>query len=138
MRDGFRRSFSNKIFLIAFDASELLLGFQESGGGPAQRLISCAPTLYVSRHPLHGRQARFDRVGSGQFPPQHRSYSQAMYRQRFFQPLLQAPGSARIDSFQLPKDFLVVLMIDRIHFGGQVLVVALGGVWVLNTVLGTA
>jgi hypothetical protein len=31
-----------------------------------------------------------------------------------------------------------VLMIDGIHFGGQVLVVALGGVWVLNTVLGTA
>src|ERR1700741_2814152 len=39
--------------------------------------------------------------------------------------------------FQLPKDFLVVLMIDGIHFGGQVLVVAPGGVWVLNTVLGT-
>jgi hypothetical protein len=33
----------------------------------------------------------------------------------------------------LPKDFLVVLMIDGIHFGGQVLVVALGGVWVLQS-----
>jgi hypothetical protein len=29
-----------------------------------------------------------------------------MRRQRFFQPFLQAPGSARIDPFQLPEDFL--------------------------------
>jgi hypothetical protein len=50
-------------FTIAFDTSELRLGFQESGGDPAQRLISFAPALYVSRHPLHRRQARFDRVG---------------------------------------------------------------------------
>jgi hypothetical protein len=85
--------------LIAFDASELLLGFQESCGGSAQRLISFSPTLYVSRHPLHRGQTRFDRVGGGQFPTQHRSYTQAMHRQRFFQPFLQAPGSARIDPF---------------------------------------
>src|SRR5260370_1256411 len=93
-------------FLIAFDASELLVCFQGSCSGPAQRLISFAPTLYVSRHPLHRRQARFDRVGGGQFPPQHRSYTQAMHRQRFFQSFLQAPGGARIDPFQLPEDFL--------------------------------
>jgi hypothetical protein len=29
--------------------------FQESCGGPAQRLISFAPTLYVPSHPLHRR-----------------------------------------------------------------------------------
>src|SRR5260370_20825389 len=29
-----------------------------------------------------------------------------MHRQRFFQTFLQAPGSARIDSFQLSEDFL--------------------------------
>jgi len=40
-----------------------------------QRLISFSPTLYVSRHPLHRRQTRFDRVGRCQFPPQHRSHS---------------------------------------------------------------
>src|ERR1700740_3167694 len=57
-------------FLIAFDAPELLFCFQKSCGGPAQRLISFAPTFYVPRHPLNGRQARFDRVGSGQFPRQ--------------------------------------------------------------------
>src|SRR5207247_1366371 len=93
-------------FLISFDASELFLCFQQSRGGPAQRLISFAPTLYVSRHPLHRRQARFDRIGRGQFPTQHCSYSQPMYGQRFFQPFLKTPGSARIDSLQLPEDFL--------------------------------
>ena len=97
-------------FLVAFDASELLLCFQESCGCPAQRLISFAPTLYVSRHPLDRGQARFDRVGGGQFPPQHCSDTQAMHRQRFFQPFLQAPGSARIDPFQLPEDFLLRLL----------------------------
>ena len=101
-------------FLIAFDASKLLLCFQKSGGGPAQRLISFAPTLYVSRHPLHRRQARFDRVGGGQFPPQHPSYTQAMDHQRFFQPFLQAPGSSWIDALQLPEDFLQRLFSLRV------------------------
>ena len=40
-------------FLIAFDASELLLCFQESSGRPAQRLISFSPAFYVACHPLH-------------------------------------------------------------------------------------
>src|SRR5215469_1213907 len=92
-------------FLIAFNASELLLRFQESGARPAQRLISFSPAFYVPRHPLHRRQARSDRVGSRQFPPQHPSYAQAMYRQRLFQPLLQASSRTRIDPFQLPEDF---------------------------------
>jgi hypothetical protein len=83
----------------ADDASELFLCFQESCGGPAQRLISFAPTLYVASHPLHRGQTRFDRVGGGQFPTEHRSYTQAMHRQRFFQPFLQAPGSTRIEVY---------------------------------------
>src|SRR6516162_3498260 len=93
-------------FLIALDAPELLLRFQEPRGGPAQRLISFTPTFYVPSHPLHRRQARFDRVGGGEFPTQHRSDTQAMHRQRFFQPFLKTPGSARINPFQLPEDFL--------------------------------
>src|SRR6202035_4343992 len=32
-----------------------------------------------------------------------------MHRQRFFQPFLQTPGRGRIDSFQLPEDFLQCL-----------------------------
>jgi hypothetical protein len=36
--------------LKAFDAPKLLLCFQKSGGGPAQRLISFSPTLHVSRY----------------------------------------------------------------------------------------
>ena len=48
--------------MITFDASELLLCFQESCGGPAQRLISFSPTLYVASHPLHRGQTRFDRL----------------------------------------------------------------------------
>src|SRR5262249_28523832 len=86
--------------------SELFLCFQESCSGPAQRLIAFSPALYVSGHTLHRRQARFDRIGGGQFPSQHPSDTQAMYRQRFFQPFLQAAVSAGIDPFQLSKDFL--------------------------------
>jgi len=37
--------FQQQHFLIAFYAPELLLGFQKSGGGPAQRLISFSPAL---------------------------------------------------------------------------------------------
>src|SRR5260370_582825 len=70
-------------FLIAFDASELLLCFQQSCGGPPQRLISFAPTLYVSRPPLHRRPARFDPLGGRQFPPPHRSITPIHRRWRF-------------------------------------------------------
>jgi len=65
-------------FLIAFDASELLLGFQESCGPPAQvdfllaSVLRCVPRAVPST-------ARFDRVGGGQFPSQYRSDTQAMY-----------------------------------------------------------
>ena len=90
MREGFKGSLQQQDFLITFDAPKLLLCFQKAGGGPAQRLISFAPTFYVSRHPLDRGQARFDRVGGGEFAPQHCSYTQAMHRQRFFQPFLQA------------------------------------------------
>ena|ERR1700756_4743206 len=41
-------------------------------------------------------------------------------RLRFFEPLLQAPGSARIDPFQLPEDFLQRL------FGLRVVVLRVG------------
>jgi hypothetical protein len=106
MRDGIQAFLQQQDFLMAFDAPELLLCFEESGGDAAQRLISFAPTLYVPGHPLNRRQARFRRVGGGQFPAQHRSYTDAVHHQRFFQPFLQAPGGARIDPLQLPEDFL--------------------------------
>jgi hypothetical protein len=35
---------------MVVDATEFLLCFQQAGGGPTQRLIPVAPTLYVSRH----------------------------------------------------------------------------------------
>ena len=62
---GIQALLQQQDFLIAFDASELFLCFQESCGGPAQRLISFSPTLYVARHPLHRGPTRLNRVGGG-------------------------------------------------------------------------
>src|SRR5215467_9380712 len=64
-----------------------------------------APRFIVRRRHTLRRQARFDRIGDGQFPSQHPSDNQAMYRKSFFEPFLQAPGGAGIDPFQLSKDF---------------------------------
>src|SRR5262249_3777597 len=71
-----------------------------------QRLISFSPAFYVACHSLHRRQARFDRIGGGQFPPQHPSDTQAMHRQRLVQSFCQASRRARINPFQLSEDFL--------------------------------
>jgi len=51
MRDGFRRSFSTN-FLITFDASNFFSASRVLWRSSAAA-DSFAPTLYVSRHPLH-------------------------------------------------------------------------------------
>src|SRR5215210_2316574 len=74
---------------VADHASELALGFEHPGGGPAQAHVSVLPTLDVAARALDGVDHRLARVRRGQRLLQRAAHSQAGDGERLLQALAE-------------------------------------------------
>ena len=85
---------------VTFDATELALGTQESGGAPTSPHVALAPTLHPPGDVLRHAEGRLDRIGGGQGAAKQLWHAQANHRERFLHPFSEAGGGIRVQTLQ--------------------------------------